>query len=247
MKLPWKKLPEQIRRLAVVSLFLVVLPFIVRSILVPSDFGKYGHYRASAVDEIIAMEIKYAGHQVCYDCHDEEVESKQAGVHKNVSCEICHGPAAAHSEDDEIELIAPRDRDSCPLCHEYLSSRPTGFPQIVSDSHEPMKACISCHDPHNPKSEKSTECEACHTEIANTKSLSKHVNIACKECHETPDAHKTQPRMFLPGKPVNREFCGRCHAETAPSDKDIPRIEMETHEEAYVCWQCHYPHLPEAE
>lgn len=248
MKLPWQNFPEQIRRLIIVCFFLVILPFFIRSVLIPADFGKYGHYRAAAVDDIIAKEIKYAGHAICYDCHDEEVESKMTGVHKNVNCEVCHGPAAAHVDDDEITPPAPRKRDACPRCHEYLSSRPTGFPQIVSDSHEPMKPCISCHDPHNPRgTEKAKECGGCHAEIASTKSLSKHVNIPCKKCHNTPEAHKLQPRLHLPSKPSTREFCGGCHSEEADSDKAIPRIDLATHEEAYVCWQCHYPHLPEAE
>jgi ribosomal protein S27AE len=54
------------------------------------------------------------------------------------------------------------------------------------------------------------------------------------------------PREFLAGKPKARELCGSCHAQDAASPKEIPRIDMATHGERYVCWQCHYPHLPEA-
>ena len=32
---------------------------------------------------------------------------------------------------------------------------------------------------------------------------------------------------------------------TRKSDKEIPRVDMATHGERYVCWQCHYPHSPE--
>lgn len=248
MKLFWKELPEQIRRLSIVSIILVILPFIVRYLLIPSDFGEYGHYRASAVKTIISQEIQYAGHQICYDCHDDIVETKKSGYHKNVSCEVCHGPAARHTDDDEVTLIAPRQRGYCPLCHEYLPSRPTGFPQIVSASHNPMKACISCHEAHDPKPPKTPqECNACHAEIASTKSLSKHVYIPCVRCHQTPEEHKINPREVLPTKPINREFCGSCHSQDADANKDIPRIDMQTHEESYVCWQCHYPHLPETQ
>jgi len=242
----WRRFPEQIKRLTVVFILVITLFLFIRPFFIPSDFGKYGHYRASAVDEIASLDIQYAGHVMCYDCHDDVTDLKQTGFHKNVSCEVCHGPAIQHIEADDFELLVPRDRGHCPLCHEYLPSRPTGFPQIISASHNPMEACITCHDPHDPKpSETPKDCVACHAEIANTKSLSKHIYIPCIRCHETPEEHKLRPREITPGIPLTREFCGECHAEDADSKKSIPRIDLITHEERYVCWQCHYPHLPE--
>ena len=35
---------------------------------------------------------------VCLDCHDDIFEVKQSSFHKNVSCEVCHGPAAGHPD-----------------------------------------------------------------------------------------------------------------------------------------------------
>ena len=244
----WNKIPEQIKRLSVLLILIISLLVTVRHILIPPDFGKYGHYRATAVEEIIAQGMNYAGHEICLDCHDEEVDIKNKGFHKNVSCEVCHGPAAAHVEDEEsIELRVPRERGYCPLCHEYLPSRPTGFPQIIAASHNQLKACITCHDPHDPKPpETPKECEACHANISRTKSLSHHVDVPCTRCHETPEEHKVNPRQVLPSKPSTRELCGGCHAKDAMSPKGIPRVDIATHEERYVCWQCHYPHLPEA-
>lgn len=248
MKTIWNRFPEQVKRLVVLAAILIALLIIVRSILVPSDFGKYGHFRASAVDEIAAQPVKYAGHEICGDCHDDIAEVKREGYHKNIACEVCHGPAAVHIEEPEAgQLMIPNRRGYCPLCHEYLSSRPTGFPQIVAASHNPLKPCISCHNPHAPKPPQTPkECEACHATISRTKSLSHHINVPCTRCHETPEAHKIQPREFLPTKPGKREFCGGCHAQGADSPKGIPRINIATHGERYVCWQCHYPHLPEA-
>ena len=248
MKLFGRKIPEQVTRLSILLILIVVVFVFVRSALVPPDFGKYGHYRASAVDEIISQNIKYAGHVICYDCHDDVVDTKSGGYHKKVSCEVCHGPAALHTDDpEEFVLEAPRERGYCPLCHEYIPSRPTGFPQIVSASHNPMKPCISCHDPHNPKPpETPRECEACHAEISRTKSLSHHVNVKCTFCHQAQVEHKIQPREFLPSKPSTREFCGGCHADNSDASKEIPRVDIASHGERYMCWQCHYPHLPEA-
>ena len=247
MKAFWKNIPEQINRLSVIIIILIALFFIARYLLIPEDFGEYGHYRSSAVATNISQDIQFAGHQICYDCHDDVVDVKQTGYHKNVNCEVCHGPAAMHTEEDgDVELKAPRQRDYCPICHEYLPSRPTGFPQINSDSHNPMKACITCHNPHDPEPPQTPkECKACHAEIASTKSLSKHIYVPCTRCHTTPEGHKTRPREVIPNKLVGRDLCGGCHAESADSPKEIPRIDLSSHEPRYVCWQCHYPHLPE--
>lgn len=245
---PPRKLPEQVPRLAVLLFIVVVALLAARHFLVPSDFGTIGHYRASAIDSIAAHPISYAGQAVCVECHSDVSDARRTGNHKTVACEVCHGPSAAHAEDPgSIKPPAPRDRRGCPMCHEYLPSRPTGFPQIVSASHNPMKPCIVCHNPHDPKPPVTPkECDACHAAIARTKSLSHHFEIPCTRCHETPEAHKTNPRAALPSKPETREFCGGCHGTDAEAPKEIPRIDLATHGERYVCWQCHYPHLPEA-
>ena len=73
---------------------------LARYFLIPDDFGEYGHYRTSAVTNIITQEIQYAGHQICYECHDDIVDEKQLGYHKKVNCEVCHGPAAEHVKEE---------------------------------------------------------------------------------------------------------------------------------------------------
>jgi hypothetical protein len=248
MRAFWHGLPEQLKRLIVIVILLIAALVVVRSIFVPADFGIYGHYRTSAVEEIISQPIHYAGQELCFDCHDEIGSIKMEGYHRDLSCEVCHGPSASHTEEpEEIKPIAPRERGYCPLCHEYLPSRPTGFPQIISASHNPMSPCISCHEPHNPEPpETPKECSACHAEIARTIALSHHVYVPCVRCHNAPEEHKINPRGALPTKPATREFCGSCHAEDASSERGIPRIDLESHETRYMCWQCHYPHLPEA-
>jgi ribosomal protein S27AE len=132
------------------------------------------------------------------------------------------------------------------LCHGYNPSRPTGFPQIDPVTHNPLKPCISCHNPHAPEPPHTPEeCGACHGQIARTKAVSHHADLPCTRCHETNQQHKIAPLTSRPTKPVARAFCGQCHAPDAKSDKDIPRVDMASHGERYVCWQCHYPHSPE--
>ncbi len=243
------RIPDQVIRLAVVLVAAVVVLVVVRGRFVPPSFGETGHYRADAVEVATAQPLRYAGWQVCIDCHDHEGELKGRSFHRAVSCEVCHGPAAAHAEDFEAQTpLIPRQRGAqCPACHEYLSSRPTGFPQIIERLHNPLQPCIECHDPHDPTPPQVPEsCAACHAQIARTKAVSHHVALECEICHDAPVEHREQPRSFLPKKPTQREFCGGCHAEDADSQAEIPRIDLAAHGERYLCWQCHYPHHPES-
>ncbi len=240
-------MPQQVTRLLTLFAVLAVVLVTGRHFLVPPTFGKLGHYRAAAVDAIAAQEVKYAGRQACVVCHEQEAAVHSRGHHQTVACEVCHGPGAAHvNSPGEVKPPAPRRREFCPVCHGYDSSRPTGFPQIDPVAHNPLQPCINCHQPHAPEPPHVPEqCSACHAEIARTKALSHHALLACTRCHETDKKHLVTPRLSLPQKPRTREFCAECHAREAKSSKEIPRIDLATHNPRYVCWQCHYPHFPE--
>lgn len=239
----------QVSRLAIVFMVLLVGLVVARYFLVPATFGELGHYRTAAIDSIVAQPIRYAGHQACAECHEDIAEAKEASLHANVACEVCHGPAAEHVEDFEKYLPpAPRERGYCPLCHGYNPSRPTGFPQIDPMTHNPFKPCIACHDPHQPVTPHvPEECSACHGAIARAKAISHHAQLPCVQCHETNEQHKVSPRLVRAGKPRTRAVCGECHAKGSDAPREIPRVDMETHGDITVCWQCHYPHHPEVE
>ncbi len=228
---------------------MIIAVFVTGRILfVPESFGELGHYRARSIDENAAHDISYAGYQVCYDCHDDVADEKAQSNHRSLSCEVCHGPAADHAEaPDEVLPEIPRSRDFCTLCHGYNAARPTGFPQIIPDQHNPGKPCLRCHEPHTPEPPHTPEkCSACHREIANVKAVSHHASLECTRCHEVPPEHLSAPRSARPKKPSTREFCGECHARGADSPREIPRIDLAEHGQRYMCWECHYPHSPEA-
>jgi hypothetical protein len=239
--------PGQIIRLLAFIALAVVALFVARQRFVPESFGEIGHYRADAVPEIAAQEIRYAGLQACAECHDEEAEVKRGSFHRGLSCEGCHGAAAGHVDDPtEQAPTVPTGRASCLRCHSYLAARPTGFPQIIENIHNPMEPCAACHDPHDPTPpEVPGECSACHGLIARTKSVSHHWSLTCETCHETPEGHRESPRETAARKPTDRTFCGQCHAPEAESSSEIPRVDIATHGGRYPCWQCHYPHDPE--
>jgi hypothetical protein len=246
MKSLFPGIPEQITRLAVVFAVLVIGVTFVRQFVIPPQLKETGFHREMAVEQEVNQEVKYAGSSICVDCHDEINEIKKEGHHRNLSCETCHGPALTHTEDPVENLpIVPRDRRDCTICHTYNPSRPTGFPQINPIAHNPLKPCMLCHNPHQPEPpEMPWGCSACHAEIARTLAVSHHALIECTMCHIAPEDHRSSPRIAKPTKPVDRTFCGQCHGLDS-KNAESPKIELTTHFEKYVCWQCHYPHMPE--
>ncbi|MBI4404449.1 MAG: hypothetical protein HY537_09825 [Deltaproteobacteria bacterium] len=138
-----------------------------RSILVPKDFGKLGHFRASAIDEIKALPVQHVGADKCKDCHNYEYEqwSGPKSLHKQkVKCEACHGPGGHHiakmngepiEEDPRRDLKVPDSMVVCSRCHLKLTGRPEGQPMLADlNKHmtEPdgtkKEKCVSCHNPH---------------------------------------------------------------------------------------------------
>lgn len=240
-------MPQQLTRLIIVFGLLVAILIAARHFLIPKTFGEIGHYRAAAVESIRATNIKYAGRQACADCHDDVVRLHDSSRHRNVACEVCHGPAAAHVEAPmDVRLRVPNQRGQCPLCHGYDPSRPTGFPQIDPVAHNPLKACITCHSPHAPETPRAPQdCGACHGQIARSKAVSHHALLECTQCHQTSKEHLITPQASRPSKPTVRAFCGQCHSPEATAPREIARVDMSTHGARYVCWQCHYPHFPE--
>ena len=243
------KIPEQIGRLALVIGVLAAGVLVARFVVIPRSLLARELHEASTVTRELARPIRFAGSTACGDCHDDVAQKKAKGYHRGLACEGCHGPAAKHAEDPgAAKPAAPRDRKFCPVCHTYDAARPTGFPQINPTAHNPVKPCITCHNPHDPVPPRTPQaCSACHAQIERTKAVSSHAQLACTTCHTVPDQHKKSPRSALPSKPERREFCGTCHAKDGATKTALPapRIDLSTHGTPYQCWQCHYPHLPE--
>lgn len=238
---------EQVKRLGVVLAIFVAVVLLVRFVVIPQTYFSPRLHKASTVQREAAHPARFAGMAACRECHSDVYETKSASYHKGLACETCHGPSAGHAADPmSSKPYAPRDRTFCPVCHAYDRSRPTGFPQIIPAEHNEGLACIACHNPHDPVPPMvPQECSACHAQIARTKAVSRHAGLECTTCHQVSEQHKVSPRSAPPTKPQTREFCGQCHSSEAGSESAAPRVDMTAHGSHYLCWQCHYPHLPE--
>lgn len=126
----------------------------VRQVIIPKDFGLYGHFRPGAMDDNRKHPIRFAGQEVCAGCHDEVVAKRKTGKHAGVACEACHGPQAKHANADDPKAAKPALPDTavlCARCHEANVAKPKGFPQVVSKTHSGGSPCNACHQAHAPK------------------------------------------------------------------------------------------------
>ena len=136
------------------GLFVVgITAFVVlRWLMVPADFGEFGHYRGGALKDNMARPIVYAGQAACVECHTDVAEVRAKGRHALVACESCHGALAAHAGNpDGLKPVRPDPRKTCIACHTASISKPKTFPQVVPAEHAPEGSCAACHAVHNPK------------------------------------------------------------------------------------------------
>lgn len=147
----WFRNAAHLIRPALVLLAGLAMFLIIRAIVVPRSFGKYGHYRADALGMISARPISYAGADQCILCHDKEAKEHGAGKHAGVRCEACHGPLAEHADDPEANKPKlPDVANLCRRCHEKDAAKPKWFPQVETATHSQGMLCDACHQPHNP-------------------------------------------------------------------------------------------------
>ncbi len=130
-----------------------VLAFLVlRWWMVPAGFGRYGHYRPGALDDVQARPLHYAGRAACEECHTDVVAARQGSRHARIGCEACHGPLLAHVQaGGDKKPARPDSRVLCPRCHAASPWKPKTFPQVVAAEHSPEGSCVACHNAHAPK------------------------------------------------------------------------------------------------
>jgi uncharacterized CHY-type Zn-finger protein len=125
---------------------------VARAELVPPTFGKLGHYRAAAIDEIGAKPPEYAGQQACAGCHADVVELRAQARHRGIACESCHGPLAKHAADPgQMTPKLPEARPLCVHCHAANTGKSKRYPTVDITEHAGDETCLTCHTPHNPK------------------------------------------------------------------------------------------------
>jgi excinuclease UvrABC ATPase subunit len=145
-------IPPQLPRLALAFAIFISLFLVLRHFLVPDTFGKYGPYRAAALDDYAKLEIHYSGQQACFECHQDIEDLKAQDVHSEIHCETCHGPGQKHVvTSDTIDILIPPGREFCGKCHKLNAAKSKdAIIQIDLREHYIDKNCIECHNAHRP-------------------------------------------------------------------------------------------------
>ncbi len=133
-----------------------------RSRLMPETYGdrmgRYGPYRAAALEQIASRPSVLITDSVCHECHQDVKEERAESKHATVLCIHCHGSArehvaqaraAAKSADakiapatewdgdhlTKIDLYITQDRATCLVCHESTVGMPEWFQKIDVAEH----------------------------------------------------------------------------------------------------------------
>jgi hypothetical protein len=141
---------QHVLRIAAIFVVAIVTFLAWRSWMVPADFGKYGHFRAGALDDAMRRPVAYAGQAACVDCHSDVAQVRQSGRHAKVACEACHGPLSQHAAGEGDKPVKPQALKLCPVCHSAGSGKPKAFPQVDVREHMGETACTECHTAHSP-------------------------------------------------------------------------------------------------
>jgi DmsE family decaheme c-type cytochrome len=199
----------------------------------------------------------YVGSETCLTCHDNR--NLHGTPHGNPKiprspaaaegCESCHGPGAAHVNDDakgfmrNPKNMAPREvSETCVSCHNRTEH---AFWQ--GSSHDARNlGCTTCHAVHEFKStagqlvraNQAAVCGTCHKPQVQKLFRSSHMPVregkmTCSTCHNPHGSSNV--RQLRTGNYVN-ESCLSCH-----QDKRGPFL-WEHAAGRESCSSCHDPH-----
>ncbi len=209
-------MPHLKRALALLLLVLVFVFVVPRVMPTPASLAAFGFHTRNAeqnAQKWASVPVSFVSTSVCVDCHKSKFTLWQSGNHKVVSCENCHGPAAAHLKTGAPEVLNP-SRDLCGTCHARLVSRPADFPQVDMKTMGGDAECITCHDPHEPRAgmppqlphtmEGRANCQTCHNPLA----------------HEPFEAPPPQAPHSMEG----RSDCLSCHGSSEFRGSSLPHV-----------------------
>ncbi len=150
-------------RLVILLVVVGVGGFIARAAFTPDTMGQYGPYRGSDIEDQKNRPMRNMTNDSCFQCHDLIRKAHKKGVHKDVSCEVCHGAYANHIKDGKYvgKLPVKRGDDITPLClrchNKIIQARPqesikvVAMPQHLEEKKVRLDHnCDQCHYVHDP-------------------------------------------------------------------------------------------------
>jgi len=138
--------------------------YFAKQALSPDTMGQYGHYRGADIEDQKNIALKLGTNDSCFQCHQPIRTIHKDGVHKTVSCEVCHGSYGNHIGDNDKKIgtlpVKRGDEISqlCLRCHnKVIQARPrefikmVGYPEHLEQMQvNPTHNCSQCHMVHDP-------------------------------------------------------------------------------------------------
>jgi hypothetical protein len=145
-------------RLGALLIAFIIVFLLVKQWATPSSWNYEVWYRGDSLTEVGNLPLTHGGNESCQACHADVVKKVSKLRHRNLSCEGCHGPLAAHVRGEEKiadAIVINQSRWQCLNCHAELISKPRGFPQFTDEvaKHTTLvqgEVCLKCHDAHDP-------------------------------------------------------------------------------------------------
>ena len=85
----------------------------VRQAFTPESIGEYGHYRSDDIADQKAIPVRLGTNDACFECHQPIRSIHKQGVHKTVSCEVCHGLYGDHISKPKISVFSLFTLEGC--------------------------------------------------------------------------------------------------------------------------------------
>ncbi len=152
-----------VKRIILLLVVMAIVGYGAKRLLTPKTFGKYGHYRAAAIDAELNRPLKHMTNYSCKKCHAFEWEIHEYGKHKTISCEFCHGPYADHVKNGKYVAKLPvkkglEIKTLCIRCHnKEVKARPKDVIKTIKMPDHLRKQhvredhiCNQCHHVHAP-------------------------------------------------------------------------------------------------
>lgn len=150
-------------RLIIALIIVGVAGFFARKVFIPDSMGQYGHYRGTDIEDQKSVPIMLGTNDSCFQCHKPVRTIHKSGVHKTVSCEVCHGSYGSHIADGKKIGTMPVKREQeitqlCLRCHnKVIQARPrtsirmVGLPEHLEQKQVRLThTCNQCHMVHDP-------------------------------------------------------------------------------------------------
>ena len=241
------RIPEQVKRLAVVIGVIVAGVLVTRFYVIPRSLVSTELHRSTTVERELAKPVKFAGSETCQGCHEEVGVKKNKSFHRNLVVRgVPRAGGAARRRPGGREAAGAARPEVLPGLPRLRRIEADGLPADQSDRSQPPQAVHRVPQPARPDAARDARGPA---RPATRRSSGRR---RCPATRCWPARRATRCPSSTRRRRGPRCRPSRRRASSAPSAtgrtrrrRSRRRSTSTTHGTPYLCWQCHYPHLPE--